>query len=133
LHEEGRSPRDRLESFLERAERKGDWLRAQALAEELKQPPLPPALEYIWSSFLRIRARKAAGEHGPEPISWLDFDAFNRLTRLRLTPWELRLLEELDSIYLDIVEKKRPRKPAPGEQGQGQGQKPEQRVIRPRR
>jgi hypothetical protein len=33
------------------------------------------------------------------PISWADIEAFMRLTRSRLSPWEVETIEMLDSLY----------------------------------
>lgn len=89
--------------MLERAERKGDAQRAAALAEELKQPPFPLALAYLWRAFIRLRGRKGCGFSGPEPITWPEIDAFTRQTRSRLAPWEIEVIEDLDSLYLEVL------------------------------
>ncbi|KWT70775.1 hypothetical protein APY04_0836 [Hyphomicrobium sulfonivorans] len=89
--------------MLERAERKGDTARAAALSEELKQPPFPLALNYLWRSFIRLRGRKGCGFSGAEPITWPEIDAYTRQTRTSFAPWEIELLEELDGLYLEVL------------------------------
>ncbi|WP_316214293.1 hypothetical protein [Bradyrhizobium sp. SZCCHNR2032] len=42
------------------------------------------------------------------PISWGDIEAFQRLSGMRLAPWEIRLIEQLDELY--CAECMRPRK-----------------------
>jgi hypothetical protein len=37
---------------------------------------------------------------GPSPIEWPDIDAFMRRARVRLAPWEIELIEDLDDTYL---------------------------------
>lgn len=64
-------------------------------------PPFPRALSYLWEAYLRLRRRTAAGAGGREPIGWEALDAFNRNSGLRLRPWEVRLLEQLDDIFLN--------------------------------
>lgn len=63
-------------------------------------PPFPHALDYLWRTYGRLRSRKAMGYAGPEPIQWIDMDAFVRRTGITLAPWEIELLEEIDNIYL---------------------------------
>ncbi len=37
---------------------------------------------------------------GSAPITWLDIDAFLRVTRLRLDPAEIEIIEMLDGVFL---------------------------------
>lgn len=37
---------------------------------------------------------------GLSPIGWSDIDAFSRRAQVRLAPWEIELIEELDDVYL---------------------------------
>lgn len=67
----------------------------------LEVPPLPEALGYLWNAFLRIRRRKGTdGMGNVQPIGWGDLDAFDRLSGLRLKPWEIDIIEQLDAVYL---------------------------------
>lgn len=58
------------------------------------------ALHYVWEIFWRLRGRKGGGLSGPEPFSWSELEALVRLTGWRLSPWEIRLVEMLDNLYL---------------------------------
>jgi len=60
---------------------------------------LPSTLRYLWITFQRLANRRASNGFGLNPISWADIDAFLRLTRLRLTPWEIEQIEMLDNLY----------------------------------
>lgn len=95
---------DRLESMLERAERKNvdgryDW-RVAELKAQLATPPFPFELFYIWRIFRRMRRRKAGGFAGPEPLEYRDFVDFQTAARFRLDPWEVELIEQLDDLFL---------------------------------
>ncbi|PWE57665.1 hypothetical protein DEM27_00175 [Metarhizobium album] len=93
----GVSLRERLTGLLQRA--RGE--RRRELEGDLNCPPLPAALSFLWEIYLRLRSRKSTdGMGNAQPIEWSDFDAFNRLSGLRLQPWEIELLETLDNIYL---------------------------------
>lgn len=70
------------------------------ILEELERPPFPESLGYIWDSYADLRRAKARDAMGNVlPIDFLDLDAFNRLTRMELTPFEVKLLMDLDAIY----------------------------------
>ncbi|WP_432757266.1 phage tail assembly chaperone [Consotaella aegiceratis] len=99
--ESGKSLRDRLEKRTEKAEKKGQADRAAVYANALETPPFPDPLAFVWSAYSRIRARKASGINGLDPIGWPDIDAFARLTRTWLPPWAVGLIEDLDGIFLD--------------------------------
>jgi hypothetical protein len=74
----------------------------------LAGPPFPGELAYLWHIFGRLSCHRANSGFGPAPIGWQDIDAFGRLSRTRLLPWEIEVLEDLDALYL-----------APPEKGQG--------------
>jgi hypothetical protein len=67
---------------------------------ELDCPPLPLALDYLWRIFNRLRRRKCGNGFGSSPIEWPDVDAFLRLSRIELAPWEIEILEDLDDLFL---------------------------------
>ncbi|WP_246132821.1 phage tail assembly chaperone [Devosia ginsengisoli] len=73
--------------------------RKAELEAELALPPFPEALRYLWTAFRRIRSRNGGNGYGPTPISWADLDAFDRLSGLRLLPWEIEIIEVLDDAY----------------------------------
>ena len=72
----------------------------RARAEQaLLCPPLPPALDYLWRAFSRMRRRKGGG-FGPQPLDYADIEAFQRLACFTFTPWEIGLLEDLDDLLM---------------------------------
>lgn len=48
---------------------------------------------------MRLRRRKAMGFAGFDKIEWPDIDAFLRRSGVRLAPWEIALIEDLDDIF----------------------------------
>jgi len=74
--------------------------RRAELAAELAVPPLPRELDYLWRAFWRLAARRQSTGFGLARISWMEIDAFVRLSGLRLAPWEIELIEEIDDLYL---------------------------------
>lgn len=57
-------------------------------------------MRYLWTAFRRIRNRNGGNGYGPTPISWADLDAFDRLSGLRLLPWEIEIIELLDDLNM---------------------------------
>jgi hypothetical protein len=52
---------------------------------------------------MRLRRRAAGGFNGPEPVTLQAIETFSRLSCLRLAPWEIKLIEALDDLYLASV------------------------------
>lgn len=64
------------------------------------EPRMPPnPAPHIIDRLIEIGLTEAAGM-GSGPISWLQIDAWSRLTGVTLAPWEARLLRRLSSEYL---------------------------------
>lgn len=59
----------------------------------------------MWNAFVRLAARRSAGFSG-NPISFLEIEAFQRLTGFRFMPLEVRLIEELDDLQRQINSEK---------------------------
>ena len=91
---------DSLNRQLERAEKKSDAKRVAEFSEALALPLFPRALSYLWQAYIRLRRRAQSGFSGAQPIGWQDIDAFVQRTGLDLAPWEIRVIERLDDIYL---------------------------------
>ncbi|MES2030840.1 MAG: hypothetical protein V4477_16795 [Pseudomonadota bacterium] len=101
--DDGVSYREVLQGLLARA--KNDERRAE-LEAELYGPQLPPALAYLWMAFIRLRRRKGSNGFAVSPIEWPDFDAFIRLSGVRLAPWEIAAIEDIDDAF--IAEQSKP-------------------------
>lgn len=73
---------------------------------ELACPPFPAPLGHVWQAFCRLSGRRGSNGFGINPIGWCDLDAFCRLSGLRLAPWEIRLIEQLDDLYREQFNKR---------------------------
>lgn len=60
---------------------------------------MPGVLQDLWRIFERLRARKF-NQLGLMAIEWTDLDAFTRLTGIRLSPFEIELVEMLDALWI---------------------------------
>jgi hypothetical protein len=67
--------------------------------EELQMPDFPTPVQYLWNTFRRLSHRRTSGAYGPNPITWQDIDAFCRVTRMSLVPWEIEVIEMLDDMW----------------------------------
>jgi hypothetical protein len=74
--------------------------RRRALQEELDGPPAPEGAEHLWDTFMRISTRRGSTGFGAAPLSWSDLDAFVRMTRCPLSPWEIEVIERLDDLFM---------------------------------
>lgn len=66
-------------------------------------PPLPPEMRYLWAAFQSISRTRGGNGFGPNPITFVEIDAWARLMRLRLDPWEVDTLRMLDDAYLEVA------------------------------
>ena len=80
-------------------------------------PPLPRALRHVWDWFLALNGTRQAGR-GPNPISFMEIEAFCRLCTVSMTGWEVGLIKRIDHVALRVAAgqaaQARPEKPASG-------------------
>ena len=55
----------------------------------LEQPPLSAEVEYLWNLYIEIRK-------GAALIGYMELDSYQRVTGVRLTPFESNLMLEID-------------------------------------
>lgn len=60
---------------------------------------IPEAASHVWEWFWKLSAQRSSGFGGAEPISWLEMDAWARLTNTLVTPEEFDMLSALDLAY----------------------------------
>lgn len=66
----------------------------------LEAPPCPQGCEELWSTFLELSACRGNNGFGPTRITYGDIDAFQRVTGVKLKPWELDAVRKADSAFL---------------------------------
>lgn len=92
---EGVSHRETLEGLIARTK---DAKRRAKYEAELKCPPFPLPLDYLWRVYRRLSRRVGSSGFGPNPITWPDIDAFVRHAQIRLAPWEIEIIEDLNDL-----------------------------------
>lgn len=82
---------------LERAAQAGSPRARRELSEG---PALPAACAYVWTWFLELHAARGSNGYGPNPIGFVELEAWARLTGRQPTPWEIAALRALDAAWL---------------------------------
>lgn len=59
----------------------------------------PSGFDAVWDAFLKLSRRRQCGM-GPQPISYVDMDAFQRLHGITLAPWQVEAIELADGLWL---------------------------------
>lgn len=93
------SNRDVLQGLLERTRNPKNREQYEAM---LAVPPAPVELLYLLGIFNRIRGRVNSTGFGPGRITLGDISDFVRLTKTRLDPWEVEVLEKLDDKFMRV-------------------------------
>ena len=68
---------------------------------ELHVVPLPPVLVGIWDVFVALNNARGGSGFGPGPIALTEIDAWQRLNRCRLLPWEIECVQACDAAWLE--------------------------------
>lgn len=61
---------------------------------------------YLWDWFRRLSRRRGSSGNGANPISHRDIEAFARLYRIPIHPWEVEALERIDDVVLKVWNEK---------------------------
>lgn len=62
-------------------------------------PRLPPLAGYLWGIWNELHAARSCGM-APNPISWHEIDAYQRVVGHWLEPWEARAIRAVDDAYI---------------------------------
>lgn len=61
---------------------------------------MPAECVHLWRWFVELSAARGSNGWGPNPISYLDIEAWSRLTRTIINPAEVRAIIALDQAFL---------------------------------
>jgi hypothetical protein len=70
------------------------------LHPDLQGPPLPPEIEHVWRWFDDLQSARGNSGFGLNPLSYSELQAWATMTHCAPTPFEVRLLKDLDLLYL---------------------------------
>lgn len=65
-------------------------------------PEVPTAGRRVWSIFLELNATRTVGM-GPNPIGFGEIEAWSRMRREPVRPFEVTMLRALDAAYLEAA------------------------------
>jgi hypothetical protein len=84
-----------------------------ALRTHLDGGPLSPpeGTRVLWQTFLRLSARRGTGQHGPNPITFGEIEAYTRLMRVPLEPEHVDVILGMDDVWLEHAGRARERAP----------------------
>jgi hypothetical protein len=80
-----------------------------AVATLDNEPEIPEAIEHVWDWFWELHRTRGSGMGGPEPITYLEIQAWNNLTENNIRDIEVEFLKLMDRLYLNFVNKKKPK------------------------
>jgi hypothetical protein len=64
-------------------------------------PECPSQVEHVWLWFWEITRRRAPAFDGAAPLTHTEVEAWSRLTRTVIRPWEVKMLFRIDDGYLE--------------------------------
>lgn len=74
-------------------------------------PTLPCGCEELWSIFCELSACRGSNGFGPSRITFVDIDAYQRVTGTKLLPWEMKAIRKADDAFLRDQSARQPRVP----------------------
>lgn len=68
--------------------------------KQIIEPEFNPNAGYLLDLFFELSNSRQAGMGGPLPISFLEIDAYKRISDVEIEPWEVKIIKELDESFL---------------------------------
>jgi hypothetical protein len=91
IQSDGATLRDHLESV---------WRQSGNRPEQLEAVECPSEIKYLWFYFCQLHARRGSSGMGPNPISYAEIEAWSRLQHVKLSAFEVGVLDRLEALYL---------------------------------
>lgn len=76
------------------------------LPKELEASPCPHELSYIWSWFLELSGARSSNGFAANPIQYSEIDAWARLKKINITPFEVEAIVKIDGVFLSHMAEK---------------------------
>jgi hypothetical protein len=76
---------------------------ARAELDGLEAVALPAVAQSVWISFVELSMHRSSTGLGPGPLTWVDLDAWQRVTSGALSALERDWVFELDRLFLEDV------------------------------
>lgn len=72
-----------------------------SVPEELENIEISPAISYLLGFFYELSLSRQSGM-GFCPITYAEIEAWNRLLQIELAVWEIKVIKQLDVIFLNV-------------------------------
>jgi hypothetical protein len=59
----------------------------------------------LWNAFVELHEGRGSNGYGPNPITWQDLAAWQSISGVTLTAWEVSAIRALDSVALAAAAK----------------------------
>jgi hypothetical protein len=66
-------------------------------------PEIPWAGRRVWSIFLELDRARGSNGWSPNPIKFVDIEAYARLMREPVRPFEVEIIRALDAVYMKVT------------------------------
>lgn len=71
-------------------------------------PAMPDACHGAWAAFCALHERRGSNGFGPSRLSYLELDAYQRVTGDVLLPWEIKAIQQADDEFFTAQPKAKP-------------------------
>jgi len=78
---------------------------ARRLPRAEREPPFPVTDARLLAIFWELHAARSHNGFSYNPFSYAELDAYQRLAGVTLTPWDVKMLKRIDTIYLMALQK----------------------------
>ena len=73
----------------------------EELEARLNIPSMPEEFTFAWGSFFDLQATRGSNGFSPNPLTYLEIEAYIRLSGRVLLPYEIRAIKVIDSAFLN--------------------------------
>jgi hypothetical protein len=73
----------------------------QELEARLDMPPMPEEFTFAWGSFFDLQATRSSNGFSHNPLSYIEIEAYIRLSGRVLLPYEIRAIKVVDTAFLN--------------------------------
>jgi hypothetical protein len=70
--------------------------------KELDECEIPDEAMHIWEWFHEVHSARTSNGFGPNPIGYAEIAAWSKLSGIRPNMHEVKMLRELDRVYLEV-------------------------------
>jgi hypothetical protein len=77
-------------------------MRLDRMPPELRSPPCPEQVLYVWRWYQELALRRQSNGFGPLPITHSEIEAWAKRRGIALSAWEQDALDALEEVFLRV-------------------------------